>query len=100
MHRAFRELLLIVTGAALGDALLLEFGFFNFSVASGTGSEGLPLAWRWYATGYPPPPKPMNLDIDLAFWFVVSIILVEILARMAVPRLMKPETRTKPQYQL
>ena len=72
----------------MGLALDLVFPFVNIALdgVGGTGATGIPLSWRWYATGFPPPPIGLNLDIDLVFWMAVGLILMQAFFRVMVPR--------------
>lgn len=85
MTKAWKGLLPIASGAAIGVALFYGFGFFTLHYAGAVSTTGLPLHWKVYGTGFPMPPNNLNFTIDLVFWLAGPIILLEILARRVAP---------------
>lgn len=86
MAKLLRELAIVLWGAGIGLGLFAFFGTWVVCSIGALCSQGLPLAWKWFATGFPPPPSQTILDFDLIFWVAIGVIFVELLYRKMIPR--------------
>ena len=81
-----KELAIVVWGAGVGVGLFAFFGTWLVCSEGAICSRGLPFAWKWYATGFPPPPSQLILDLDFVFWVAIGVVFIELLYRRILSR--------------